>query len=77
MSMPMTMPNDYSRGEDEQRAVSGMDSRISHQVGRWELGVRFSEPYAVRHGALIFVGKLDGELLCSILTPEDRINRGY
>ena len=75
-SMPK-MPSDYSRMEDEQPAVSGIDSRCTHRVGRWELGVRFAEPYIVRHGALVFVGTLDSELLCSILTPEDRLHRGY
>jgi hypothetical protein len=69
--------SDFSRGEDETRALSGMQKKITAEVGTWDLNVRFVHPacaWIVEHGALHFHGAQDGTLTCWIETADERKN---
>jgi len=67
---------DWSRGEDSQRAMSGMQKTITHEVGVWDLAVRMPAsncPWVTLMGALHFRGALNGDLTLAIETPEERM----
>lgn len=68
---------DWSIAEDATPAATGLDKQIHKTVGTWELGVRLQSGRIVTFGSLIFKGTSDGSLVCSILSPADRLHRGY
>lgn len=63
--------------EDRQPAKCKLDKQFREKTGTWELGVRLPDEI-IRYGCIIFKGDLEsGLILCSILTPSQRLHRGY
>lgn len=64
------MAEDYTPGEDERPAVSGIIRDIQHEVGHWHLKVRFPvSPWVTSYGELHLRGTGKGELFLALTMP--------